>query len=497
MLDDRNTASRRLAEFAVPGVILAMAAVARLWNLGAGVPHAVGIDEPQVVDRALRILRTGDWNPHIFDYPTLVIYFNALVAIVRFMWGALKGEWGSLDAFSIAAVYMTGRVAAALIGVATVWLTYCLGRELSSRRVALLAAAQLAVRPIHVRESRFILTDVPMAALTTLTVWLAVRAGRLGTVRAYAWAGIACGLAAAAKYNGGIAIVAPIAAWLLHERASPDRFRKLGAIVGGAGLAFLAGAPYTLLDMPAFLDGFAAQFSRFAAPLNGTDPAWLLYIKHLSLAGSYWVPIAAAGMAILIWRGSARVRWAPVIVFTVVYFYMLSSHSHVFGRYAVPLLPMLCLFSSVAVMEVLRGLDRIPALARPAPRRLFVAAVWVALLFGPIRGTVRWLDLQKRADTRQLAADWLKTSTPKGTRIAVENSGPTYLSEAGFKVAGTERLIDHSADWYRQRVDYLVISTFDLTKYGEYVNAGPTVFQISPTLQRFGPPIQIVRIKGS
>jgi 4-amino-4-deoxy-L-arabinose transferase-like glycosyltransferase len=141
MLDDRNTASRRLAEFAVPGVILAMAAVARLWHLGAGVPHAVGIDEPQVVDRALRILRTGDWNPHIFDYPTLVIYFNALVAIVRFMWGALKGEWGSLDAFSIAAVYMTGRVAAALIGVATVWLTYCLGRELSSRRVALLVAA--------------------------------------------------------------------------------------------------------------------------------------------------------------------------------------------------------------------------------------------------------------------------------------------------------------------------------------------------------------------
>ena len=285
MLEDRAITPRRLAQFVVPALILAVAATARLWNLAAGVPHAVGIDEPQVVDRALRILRTGDWNPHIFDYPTLVIYFQALVAIARFLWGALEREWASLDAFSINAVYAAGRFAAAMIGVATVWLTYKLGTELSSRRVALLAAAQLAVLSNHVRESRFILTDVPTSALTTLAVWLAVRAGRLGTVRAYAWAGVATGLAAAAKYVGGIAIVAAAAVWLLHERGSADRYQKLGAIAGGAVLAFLIGSPYTILDMPAFLDGFAAQFSRFATPLTGTEPAWLIYLKHLSLAG--------------------------------------------------------------------------------------------------------------------------------------------------------------------------------------------------------------------
>ena len=136
-------------------------------------PHAVGIDEPQVVDRALRILRTGDWNPHIFDYPTLVIYLQALVAILRFIGGAIEGEWASLDGYSIAAVIRPA-VRSPPIGVATVWLTYRLGPELSSRRVALFGAAQMAVMPIHVRESHFILTDVPMTALTTLTLWLSV-----------------------------------------------------------------------------------------------------------------------------------------------------------------------------------------------------------------------------------------------------------------------------------------------------------------------------------
>src|SRR5215207_7572311 len=159
-------------------LILAVAAAARLWFVDAGVPHAVGIDEPQVIGRAIGILRTGDWNPHVFDYPTLVIYFHACVAIARFLWGALQGEWSSLDAFTIPAIYHAGRVAAALIGVATVWLTYRLARELGSRTVALLAAAQMAVRPLHIRESHFILTDVPMTALTTMAVWLAVRATR-------------------------------------------------------------------------------------------------------------------------------------------------------------------------------------------------------------------------------------------------------------------------------------------------------------------------------
>jgi 4-amino-4-deoxy-L-arabinose transferase-like glycosyltransferase len=492
---DSRLTSRRFVEFSVLAVILAAAAAARLWFLGAGVPHAVGIDEPQVVGRALRILHTGDWNPHIFDYPTLVIYVQAMVAIVRFLWGAMGGEWGSLDQFSMTAVYLTGRFVTAAIGVATVWLIYRLGTELASGRVALLAAAQLAVMPLHVRESHFILTDVPMAALTTLAVWLSVRAARLGTVHAYAWAGAACGLAAAAKYTGGIALVAALAAWLVHERSSPARLRTLIAICGAAALGFLVGAPYTVLDLPAFLDGFAAQFSRFAVPSAAADPAWMTYVKHLAPAwGRWWAVVGVAGMALVLWRRGARLRWMPPILFTLAFFYILSSHSHVFGRYALPLVPMLCLFTSVAFVEAIRFAARFPLTARPTAQRAFGAAAVLLLVYRPAADTVRWLDLLKRADTRAIATDWLKGNTVKGTRVVVENNGPTYLETAGFRVTGIEVMLDRPLDWYRERADYLVISAADLTRYGEYVNAGPAVFQITPTLQRWGPPILIVRL---
>ncbi len=112
----------------------------------------------------------------------------------------------------------------------------------------------------------------------------------------------------------------------------------------------------------------------------------------------------------------------------------------------------------------------------------------------PPQRAVRWLDQFKRADTRTIAADWLKGNTGKGTRVAVENSGPTYLEAAGFRVASVELLIDHPPDWYRERADYLVISAADLSRYGDYLAAGPTVFQVSPTAQRWGPPVSIVRL---
>ncbi len=489
---------RRTSEWLPLTAVLATAAAARLWFLGAGVPHAVGIDEPQVVDRALRILHTGSWNTHLFDYPTLVIYLQAAVAILRFLWGALNGEWASLDAFSIQAVYSAGRFVTAAIGVATVWLTWRLARDLASRGVALLAAAQLAVRSMHVRESHYILTDVPMTALTTLTLWLAVRAARLRTLTAYALAGGAAGLAAAAKYNGGIAIVAVAAAWLLNERSAADRGRKAAALAGAAALAFLAAAPFTLLDMPAFLDGFAAQFARFAAPAAGADPVWLTYVKHLSPVGSrWWVPLAAAGAVLVLWRRDTRLAWAPLVAFVAAFFYVLSSHSHVFGRYALPLLPPLCVLASMVTVEIVAAIRRrVPALARPGAAAAMWTLVLIPVLGVPAMETVGWLDGLKRADTRTMAADWLAANVPRDTRVAVENSGPTYLDAAGFHVVASEVLPDHPLEWYRQRADYLVISATDLGRYDDFMHAGPTVFQAMPGPQRWGPPILVVALRS-
>jgi 4-amino-4-deoxy-L-arabinose transferase-like glycosyltransferase len=329
-------------------------------------------------------------------------------------------------------------------------------------------------------------------------MWFALRAGRRGTIRAYAWAGAMCGLAAAAKYTGGIAFVAVAAAWIVNERHARGRGVKIGAAAGAAVIAFLIGAPYTLLDMPGFLDGFAAQFSRFAQPAHTADPVWLVYGKHLWIDGRVSLLFALAGIVIVLARRSTRSLWTPVIAFAAAYFYELSAHSHVFGRYALPLLPVLCLLSAAAAIELVDALARVPALSRAssraAPRVAAMAIVALLLLYGPAAESVRWLNQFRRPDTRTVAADWLKANAPKGARVAVENSGPTYLDAAGFAVAPTEVLTDHDVAWYRDHADYLIVSGGDLPRYRDLLGAGTTVFQISPTPQRWGPGILIVKL---
>jgi hypothetical protein len=345
-----------------------------------------------------------------------------------------------------------------------------------------------------VRESHFILTDVPMTLLTTLALWLTARAMRLGTVPAYAWAGALCGFAAAAKYTGGVAIAAVLAASIVGTRGARHRGVTVAAIIGAAAAAFVVGAPYTVLDMPAFLDGFAAQFARFATLPPGGDPPWVRYLKHLSGPGSRAiVPLAAVGLVVLLARSRTRARAIPVGVFALAYFYVIAAHAPVFGRYALPLLPVLSLAAAVAVLEAIALLRGVPTLRRPLPGLLAAGAIVALALWPGGSETVGWLDQFKRTDTRTLAVDWLKANAPKGTRVAVENSGPTYLEAAGLRPLGTELLFEHPPDWYRSRADFLVISN-DTSRYGDYLGAGRTVFMIAPSPQRWGPAVVIVAL---
>lgn len=482
---------RHMAGAAALPAVLAAALAVRVWSIGSGVPHAVGIDEPAVVDRALRILNTGDWNTHIFDYPTLVIYLHALAAIPLFLGGSILGAWTSLQAFDIAAVYTSARLLTAATGVITVLLVFWIGERIGGRALGLLAAAQLAVLPMHVRESHFALTDVPVTALATLAVWLSMRAADGRTIASYAAAGAACGLAAAAKYNGVVACVAPAAAWLLREGGARDRIRKGIVAAACATGAFLLAAPYAALDYPAFLSGFAAQAARFSGARPPGDQSWLLYLKHLALMGRLWMPAAALGIAIVVWRRSTRTPAVPMLAFGAAYFYTLATHRIVFARYALPLVPVVCVLAAVPIVEAARTARRF---RRSEVARAVLAAGAVLLTVPFAMQSIEWVRQFAAPDTRQVAAEWMRSNVPAATRVVVENSGPTYLRELDLDVITVELLVEHPLGWYReQRVGYFVISSRDAERNKDYLAAGPVVFEVDPSPSRWGPPIRIVR----
>ena len=159
-------------------------------------------------------------------------------------------------------------------------LVYRIGMRWGARHAAL-AAGLMAVMPLHVRESHYVLTDVPVTFFVTLTLLLTLAAHERERAASFAWAGAAAGLAAATKYPGALVLVVPLIAVWMTLGTKPSRLVASLAVLGGAAAAFLVAAPYTILDLPAFLNGYA-HLAGYYTPKRLAEPAWLTYYKHLS-----------------------------------------------------------------------------------------------------------------------------------------------------------------------------------------------------------------------
>jgi len=421
-----------------------------------------------------------------------------VVAVARFLFGVVTGEYRALDHFTAIEFYPTARFVTACLGVATVWLTARVGARWG-RRESLIGALVMAVMPMHVRESHYALTDVPMTFLVTLTLLATLRAHERPTLWRFAQAGAAAGLAAATKYNGGLALLLPLLAVWPSWADAVTRARAYGLVVGTAAAAFLLTAPYTVLDLPTFLREFARLHSEYNRGVPPTPP-WLVYAKHLRL-NLGWPALTAAlagsalGVVRLVRPGDegGRLRWLLLLAFPAVYFWMLSGRSLIFGRYLVPLVPMLCVLCGIALTV---AWDAIAARGwQPAVARGVMAATLVGVIGVPAWRSAQFDVGLSAPSTRGLAYRWLIQNAPSNAGVAVE-AGALRLPEHAFHTVQLVRIVDRPMSYYRESgVQYLVTSSDSFGSrrdhYREYFQGLSPVFMVTPGDKRVGPEIHI------
>jgi mannosyltransferase len=131
------------------------------------------------------------------------------------------------------------RLPSALAGIVTVPVVWAIGRELAGRRVALIAAAIVAVNPLLVwysQEARAYGLFVLMAALAMLCFVRAERQPTRGRMAAFALSGA---LALLTHYFA-VFLLIPMALWLLRERSLRRAALPAIAALALVGLALLA-----------------------------------------------------------------------------------------------------------------------------------------------------------------------------------------------------------------------------------------------------------------
>jgi hypothetical protein len=254
-----------------------------------------------------------------------------------------------------------------LMGAATVWLTYLLGRLAASRGVAASAAMLVAASPIFLYQVVQPMSDVPAACLWTAAMVLACRSE---TARGAALSGLASAAAIVIRPNLA-PIAAVVGAWIALDamkRDAADRVRRAmvtafayaaGLAPGIASVAILQHAMYG----SALRSGYAGLGELFrwehAGPNLRRFPAWL------ALSQSPIVAVGAAAPLVRDEPARTRRRWLLLAVFganSACYLLYTPFDDWWYLRFLLPGIPCLMVLTVIVLRTLL---ERLPDVIRP------------------------------------------------------------------------------------------------------------------------------------
>ena len=275
--------------------VLAGATFLRLFDIGA-----VGYNSDEAVYAGQGAAIAGDpaLEPYFPIFRAHPLLFQSIVSIGYHLG---QGE-------------LFGRILAAVLGVATVFLVYRAGSLLYGRKAGLYAALFLALMPYHVLVTRQVLLDGPMVFLATLTLYLIARyatSGRVGWLYA---AGAGMGLTFLTKETSVLLLGALYAFFSLAPQVGARVRHYLGALAVMA----LVIAPFPLSLMIAGRTETGQNYlawQLFRRPNHG----WDFYASVVPEAiGFVVIVVALAGLWLLrrerSWRETLLLCWIVVPV---------------------------------------------------------------------------------------------------------------------------------------------------------------------------------------
>lgn len=403
----------RRAVLAVLLAVLGGGLALRLWGVAQGLPYLYNNDEgADFLPRAVHMFR-GGLNPHYFTNPPAFTYW--LHAVFAAWFGSGTPHDYARDPTNVVIV---ARVSVALLGTLAIWLLYLLASRLFGRGVGLLAAALEAVAFLPVFYAHFALNDAPLLVPVTLSLL-----GSAGIMRRERWldfvlAGVGLGLGCATKYTCGIVALPLVVAIIARGRDARPAILAGAAVAGVCAIgSFLVADPYALLAFSELRYGITHQASASSVPKLGapSGSGFVYYLWSLSW-GLGWVPmIAALGGVLVVWIRDRRAWWLlvpPSLIFLI----FMNVYVRHFGRWLLPILPIICLLAAYGGFELIRYAGR------PGRRwELGVTAVVVAALCGQGLAYSLHSDVVlSRPYTPALARDWMVAHIPAGAGVLVE-----------------------------------------------------------------------------
>jgi len=324
--------------------LLFFALIVRYYHTKIGLPYLYYWDEPQTASTALHMMKSGDLNPHFFAYGTMMIYANLFVDILHYF--SLMGHPPTAESYlthideilinvdtgwkwtiSHPSFYHWNRVLSVLLGVATVFVTFLVGRLLFNRWVGLIAAAFLAVLPFHVIRSTWVATDSPVALFVLLVVLFSLLFIKSQKLSYFILSLVFVGVAIATKYNSGLAMLIPFISLLWLTFISKEKVKTyMWFLVPTIPIAvFLMIMPYAIIDLPTFLRHVGGEVRHYKV-LGQAGHTLSPGLGHLKFQILQFYSHIGFFNSIMIGLGVLGILFRPLFIFTLMMPFLYISY---------------------------------------------------------------------------------------------------------------------------------------------------------------------------
>ena len=494
--------------------IVVLAFLLRLNTLQGGLHTLFYPGEKPIIQTAIMFLKgsvLSEWwiTPPPFIQLTFYSWIQGIGAALTFLLAAKQGIFRSIADINPTEYWRfleVGRFITTLMGTFSIWLVYLIGKKLANAKTGILAALILALIPLHIEYSCYLLPIVPATFLALLAFWLICSIIENKNTRNFILAGLFGGLATATQFSFCIILIPLlVASWMniRNNLSQPKKKVLIGITSFGGG--FLLGSPFIFLNLPFFISKLSSQAIQWRlSQISNQD-----WIGHL------------------VWAAGTKLGIVTILFFVIATLNALYHHSKIdilllcflvpfiliMGRsfdnsphMLLPILPFLCILTARSLFHNLSSIKwksywierHRSAIQKSATALMMTALVYYASV---ISLTVRGIT-----PTQLTAENWIVSNIPTVNSIASEKDTPKLN---GFKRFDSSWALgtDNTLDWYKEnKYAVILVAENKAMNFSSIVHPGIHQFrrdlekegvllkEFSPSILKPGPKILIYQV---
>jgi hypothetical protein len=333
-----------------------------------------------------------------------------------------------------AGIFLAARIASVAVALVSLWWIYGLGIAVGGRSAGLLAAAYVAVMPVHVSISQRVFDPNLLSfAFITAAALSMLRAVRSLSIRDSVIAGVLVGLGGASKYLPFVMLAPLVLAHVQRSREARGlqiRWRPLGLAIGAAVIAFALTSPFTILDAQKLADmreqslRLRSEWAGLSSPLGTLGSYLVQTMPEMMTWPGYLLALAGAGLLLRRGREGVVLLTGPIL-----FFIGLGTLGQAQPRFVVPIVGILAVASAFAVIAI--G-ERVRGAAGQRIKKWLVPAATAAIVVWGLTDAASTRARLALPDSRHVAHAWVVQSIPLRVPLALDTYGPVVLhSDAG------------------------------------------------------------------